>query len=69
MDCGGRKSLVVACHQLAANRMAIEHGLAADTMKENLLEKVRKMSASILSSPSYSAAARCKQVSGSLLSL
>ena len=57
---------MVACHQLTANRMDIEHGLAADTMKENLLEKVRKMSAS---SPSYSAAARCKQVSGSLLSL
>ena len=47
--CGGRKSLVVACHQLTANRMDIEHGLAADTMKENwlkLLEKVRKMSPS-----------------------
>ena len=44
-----RKSLVVAWHQLTANRMDIEHGLAADTMKENwlkLLEKVRKMSPS-----------------------
>ena len=40
---------MVAWHQLTANRMDIEHGLAADTMKENwlkLLEKVRKMSPS-----------------------
>ena len=59
-----RKSLVVAWHKLTADRMDIEHGLAANTMKENwlnLLEKVRKMSPS---STSYSAAARCKQVSG-----
>ena len=40
---------MVAWHQLTANRMDIEHGLTADTMKENwlnLLEKVRKMSPS-----------------------